>query len=57
MASFQKRCGSWRAIITKKGFHRATRTFDTKADATSIRKTTHIDQIHISADCHLHFHG
>ena len=33
MASYQQRCGSWRAIITKKGFTRLTRTFDKKADA------------------------
>ena len=33
MASFQKRSGSWRAIITKKGLPRQTRTFDTKAEA------------------------
>ena len=33
MATFQKRSGSWRAIITKRGFPRVTRTFDTKSDA------------------------
>ena len=31
MAYFQKRSGSWRAIIKRKGFDRITRTFDTKA--------------------------
>ena len=33
MAYFQKRSGSWRAIVKKKGFDRISRTFDTKADA------------------------
>jgi hypothetical protein len=33
MASFQKRSGSWRAIVKRKGFDRITRTFDTKASA------------------------
>lgn len=33
MATFQKRSGSWRAIITRKGYPRLTRTFDSKADA------------------------
>ena len=33
MATFQKRSGSWRAIVTKKGFDRFTRTFDTKCEA------------------------
>ena len=33
MASFQKRSGSWRAIVTRKGFNRLSRTFDTKAQA------------------------
>ncbi len=33
MASFQKRCGSWRAIVTKQGYPRQTKTFDTKAEA------------------------
>ncbi len=33
MATFQKRSGNWRAIITKKGFDRQTKTFDTKAEA------------------------
>lgn len=33
MATFQKRSGNWRAIITKKGFPRQSRTFDSKADA------------------------
>jgi integrase len=33
MASFQKRSGSWRAIVTRKGFDRLSRTFDTKAQA------------------------
>ena len=33
MAYFQKRSGSWRAIVKRKGFERVTRTFDTKAAA------------------------
>ena len=33
MAYFQKRSGSWRAIVKRKGFERITRTFDTKAEA------------------------
>jgi integrase len=33
MATFQKRSGNWRAIVTKKGFPRQTKTFDTKAEA------------------------
>ncbi len=33
MAYFQKRSGSWRAIVKRKGFDRVTRTFDTKAAA------------------------
>ncbi len=33
MASFQKRSGSWRAVVKRKGFDRITRTFDTKAEA------------------------
>jgi integrase len=33
MAYFQKRSGSWRAIVKRKGFDRITRTFDTKAAA------------------------
>ena len=33
MATFQKRSGSWRAIITKKGYPRQSQTFDTKAEA------------------------
>lgn len=33
MATFQQRSGSWRAIITRKGYPRQTRTFDLKADA------------------------
>lgn len=33
MAAFQKRSGNWRAIITRKGYPRLTRTFDSKADA------------------------
>ncbi|EAY56621.1 MAG: putative phage integrase [Leptospirillum rubarum] len=33
MAYFQKRSGSWRAIVKRKGFDRITRTFDTKASA------------------------
>ena len=33
MATFQKRSGNWRAIVTKKGFPRITRTFDTKSEA------------------------
>ena len=33
MAYFQKRSGSWRAIVKRKGFDRITQTFDTKATA------------------------
>ncbi len=33
MAYFQKRSGSWRAIVKRKGFDRITRTFDTKVAA------------------------
>jgi len=33
MAYFQKRSGSWRAIVKRKGHERITRTFDTKAAA------------------------
>lgn len=33
MAYFQKRSGSWRAIVKKKGYDRITRTFDTKTEA------------------------
>ncbi len=33
MAYFQKRSGSWRAIVKRKGFDRITQTFDTKAAA------------------------
>jgi len=33
MASFQKRSGSWRAVVKRKGFDRITKTFDTKAEA------------------------
>ena len=33
MAYFQKRSGSWRAIVKRKGFDRITRTFDTKSAA------------------------
>lgn len=33
MATFQKRSGSWRAIIRKKGFPPISATFDTKAQA------------------------
>ena len=33
MATFQKRSGNWRAIVTKLGFPRQTRTFDSKSDA------------------------
>ncbi len=33
MATFQKRSGNWRAIITKKGYPRQTKTFDSKAEA------------------------
>ena len=33
MASFQKRSGSWRATIKRKGFDRITSTFDTKTEA------------------------
>lgn len=33
MATFQKRSGNWRAIITRKGYPRLSRTFDSKADA------------------------
>ena len=33
MASFQKRSGSWRAVVKRKGFDRITRTFDTKSEA------------------------
>ncbi|MHB1285889.1 MAG: tyrosine-type recombinase/integrase [Leptospirales bacterium] len=33
MAYFQKRSGSWRTIVKRKGFERITRTFDTKAAA------------------------
>jgi len=35
MAYFQKRSGAWRAIVTKKGFDRITRTFDSRAEAES----------------------
>ena len=33
MACFQKRSGSWRAIVKRKGYGVQTRTFDSKADA------------------------
>ncbi|WP_342595510.1 site-specific integrase [Salinicola lusitanus] len=33
MATFQKRSGSWRAIIRKKGYPQLSATFDTKAQA------------------------
>ena len=33
MATFQKRSGAWRAIVTRKGFERLSRTFDTRVDA------------------------
>lgn len=33
MAAYQKRSGNWRAIITRKGYPRLSRTFDSKADA------------------------
>lgn len=33
MATFQKRSGAWRAIVTRKGFDRLSRTFDTRVDA------------------------
>lgn len=33
MAYFQKRSGAWRAIVTRKGYDRITRTFDTKSEA------------------------
>jgi integrase len=33
MATFQQRAGNWRAIITRKGYPRQSRTFDLKADA------------------------
>ena len=33
MAAFQKRSGSWRAIIRRKGYPPVSRTFDSKADA------------------------
>lgn len=33
MATFQKRAGNWRAIVTRKGYPRQSRTFDTKAEA------------------------
>jgi hypothetical protein len=33
MATFQKRSSNWRAIVTKKGFGRLTKTLDTKAEA------------------------
>ena len=33
MASFQKRSGSWRGVVKRKGFDRITRTFDTKGEA------------------------
>ena len=33
MAYFRKRSGAWEASITKKGFERTSRTFDTKAEA------------------------
>lgn len=33
MATFQKRSGSWRAIIRKKGYPQVSATFDTKAQA------------------------
>ena len=39
MATFQKRSGSWRATVTKKGLPRQTRTFDTKADAETWAST------------------
>ncbi len=33
MAYFRKRSGAWEASITKKGFERTSRTFDTKSEA------------------------
>ncbi len=33
MATYQKRSGSWRAIITKQGYPRQTKTFDTRKEA------------------------
>ncbi|MBZ9576766.1 site-specific integrase [Modicisalibacter sp. MOD 31.J] len=33
MATFQKRSGSWRAIVRKKGYPQVSATFDTKAQA------------------------
>ena len=33
MASFRKRAGAWTATVTRKGFDRLYRTFDTKAEA------------------------
>ena len=33
MACFQKRSGSWRAIVKRKGYPTQTQTFDTKAEA------------------------
>ena len=33
MATFQKRSGAWRVIVTRKGFERLSRTFDARVDA------------------------
>ncbi len=33
VATFQKRSGNWRAIVTRKGFPRQAKTFDTKTEA------------------------
>ncbi|AKS23646.1 integrase [Leptospirillum sp. Group II 'CF-1'] len=45
MASFQKRSGSWRAIITKKGLPRQTRTFDSKAEAEAWATTVESEMV------------
>ena len=38
MACFQKRSGSWRAIIKRKGYPTQTRTFDLKGQAETWAK-------------------
>lgn len=40
MASFRKRSGAWQAVITRKGYPRISRTFDTRQEAEHWAATT-----------------
>lgn len=45
MATFQKRSGNWRAIITKRGYPRQTKTFNTKSEAENWATTIESEMV------------